>query len=219
MTEDIKKFDELARERKISDVDTMIEESKNLTKKEIPNLKEKHEKVINARGNVIEAAIKIEVAFDHLITKTGGEDFVVDTDKKELHLTTGKIKESKIRDLTFNDKIIILKEIVEKSLDDFAIPFDKPNLLDDLDRFRAIRNIFAHVPISFFSKELEFDDNPHYKHYFKLDERWRNIPFAFEEFMSLQKRILDLIAEYTKLEVFKRELLSRMILGKSYNDG
>jgi|SRR3989338_2100469 len=217
MVEDIKEFDKLVREKKISDVDEMLEESKKLTAN-IKDLREKHEKVVIARGNVIEASIKVEVAFDQLITKTGGEDLVINPDKKEFHLITGAIKEDKIKKLSFDDKIQKLKEIVEKSLKDSNIPIEKPSLLDDLDRFRAIRNIFAHVPVSWFAKDLEFDDNPHYKHFFKIDESWRNISFAIKEFMTLQKEILDLITAYTKSVVLKRELFSNILLGKPYKE-
>ena len=217
MVEDIKEFDKLVREKKISDVDEMLEESKKLTAN-IKDLREKHEKVVIARGNVIEASIKVEVAFDQLITKTGGEDLVINPDKKEFHLITGAIKEDKIKKLSFDDKIQKLKEIVEKSLKDSNIPIEKPSLLDDLDRFRAIRNIFAHVPVSWFAKDLEFDDNQHYKHFFKIDESWRNISFAIKEFMTLQKEILDLITAYTKSVVLKRELFSNILLGKPYKE-
>jgi len=217
MTEDLKEFDKLIKEKKISNVDKMLNESKKLIGK-IPDLKEKHEKVVIARGNVVEASIKIEVAFDELITKTGGEDLVLDHEKKEFHLITGAIKENNIKDLYFNDKIKKLREIVEKSLKESNMPIQKPSLLDDLDRFRAIRNIFAHVPVSWLVKELEFDDNPHYEHYFKLDKRWKDISFAVKEFMVLQKEILDLIKGYINLVVLKRELFSNILLGKSYND-
>ena len=215
MTEDLKEFDKLIREKGISDVNTMLRESKNITEK-IPGLKERHEKVVNARGNVIEAAIKVESAFDQLITKTGGEDLVIDPKNKRFDLITGAVKEDKVKKLSFDDKIQKLREIVEKSLKDSNIPIEKPSLLDDLDRFRAIRNIFAHVPVSWFAEGLEFDDNPYYDHYFKIDKRWKSISFAVKEFMSLQKEILDLITAYTKSVVLKRELFSQILLGKSY---
>ena len=217
MTEDLKEFDKLIREKRISDVDKMLEESKELTKN-IPNLKERHEKVVNARGNVIEASIKVETAFDQLITKTGGKDLVINTDKKEFHHITGAIKEDKIKKLSFDNKIQKLKEIVEKSLKDFNISIEKPSLLEDLDRFRAIRNIFAHVPVSWFAKDLEFDDNPHYKHFFKIDERWKDLSFAVREFMTLQKDILDLITVYTKSVVLKRDLFSNILFEKNFNE-
>src|SRR3989344_1600314 len=113
MTEDLKEFDKLIREKRISDVDTMLKESKNITEK-IPDLKERHEKVVNARGNVIEASVKVEMAFDELITKTGGEDLVINPDKKEFHLITGVKKENELGGLGFRTKVNIIKEILKK---------------------------------------------------------------------------------------------------------
>ena len=94
----------------------------------------------------------------------------------------------------------------------------EPPLLSDLKKFVALRNIFAHVPVSWFAKELEFDVNPRYEHYFDLDSKWKSIPVAINEFMSLQKEILDLITVYIKSVVLKREIFSNMLLGKSYKD-
>jgi len=286
MTEDLKEFDKLIREKRISDVDTMLKESKNITEK-IPDLKERHEKVVNARGNVIEASVKVEMAFDELITKTGGEDLVLDHEKKEFHLITGARKENELGGLGFNAKVRILKEILKKiddeiayqdylqsedwkkknnyfvnyfkkcrkcggteQLDSYHIRYEnfgkeeisdvevlcwycqlgrkskllelpnnpEPPLLADLERFVAIRDIFAHVPVSWFAKDLEFDDNPRYKHFFNLDPKWKSIPIAINEFMSLQKEILDLITAYIKSVVLKRELFSNILLGSNFND-
>ena len=286
MTEDLKEFDKLIKEKRISDVDTMLKESKNITEK-IPDLKERHEKVVNARGNVIEASVKVEMAFDELITKTGGEDLVINPDKKEFHLITGARKENELGGLGFNAKVRILKEILKKidneityrdyiqskdwekknsyfvnhfkkcrkcggteQLNSYHISYEnfgkeevsdvevlcwycqlgqksksielpnnpEPPLLADLKRFVAIRDIFAHVPVSWFAKDLEFDDNPRYKHFFDLDHKWKSIPVAVNEFMSLQKEILDLITVYIKSVVLKREIFSNMLLGKSYKD-
>lgn len=286
MTEDLKEFDKLIREKKISDVDEMLEESKKLTKN-IPDLKERHEKVVVARGNVIEASVKVEMAFDELITKTGGEDLIIDQEKKEFHLITGAKKENELGGLKFKSKVRIIKEILKKIDDEVTYrdylqseawekknsyfvshfkkckkcggieqlsshhisyenfgkeeisdvevlcwycqlgqkpkPLELPNnpeppLLVDLEKFVALRDLFAHVPVSWFAKELEFDDNPRYKHFFKTNQKWKSIPFALKEFMNLQKEILDLITVYIKSVVLKRELFSNILLGKSYNE-
>jgi len=289
MVEDIKEFDKLIKEKNISDVDTMLKESKNITEK-IPDLKERHEKVVVARGNVIEASIKVEMAFDELITKTGGEDLVINPEKKEFHLITGAIEENKIvgsHGLRFAGKVAVLKKILKKIDDEitfrdylqskeweernnnFITHFKKcnkcggteqlssyhiryenfgkeevsdvevlcwycqlghkyksielpnipePPLLADLKRFVALRNIFAHVPVSWFAKELEFDDSIRYQHYFELDKKWKNVSFAVKEFMSLQKEILDLITVYIKSVVLKQELFSKILLGKDFKD-
>jgi len=220
MTEDLKEFDKLIKEKNISYVDKMSEESKKLAEK-IPNLKEKYEKVITARGHVIEASVKIETAFNELITKTGGEDLVMDHEKKEFHLITGARKEDDLGGLGFNSKAQIVREIIKKRLNEapsHSPQPSEPDLLDDLDRYIAIRNIFAHAPISWFSQELEFDDNPCYKHFFKLDQKWKNVFLAFNEFMSLQIEILELIPLYIKSVLLKREIFSKILLGKSYED-
>lgn len=213
MTEDLKEFDKLIKEKNISDVDIMLKESKKLVKK-IPDFREKHKKIVLARGEVIEASTKLEIAFDELITKTGGKDLVLDHEKKEFRLITGAKEESELKDLGFNGKARIVEEIMEKMVDETPPP---QNLLNDLLRCVAIRNIFAHAPMSFFSKELEFDDNPRYKHFFKLDSKWKNVSFAINEFMGLQKKILDIIPIYIKLILSKREIFSRVLLGKSFN--
>jgi len=286
MTEDIKEFDKLIREKKISDVDKMLEESKKLTEK-IPDLKERHEKVVIARGNVIEASIKVEMAFDELITKTGGEDLVMIPEKKEFHLITGAKKENELGSLGFKSKVNILKEILKKIDDEFTYreylqskdwekknndfinhfkkcgkcasteqlsschinyenfgkeevsdvevlcwycqlgrkpkPLELPNipdppLLADLEKFVALRDLFAHVPVSWFAKELEFDGNPRYNHFFKFNQKWKSIPLAINEFMNLQKEILNLITAYIKSVVLKREIFSNILLGKKFND-
>jgi len=94
----------------------------------------------------------------------------------------------------------------------------EPLLLADLERFVAIRDIFAHVPVSWFAKDLEFDDHPRYKHFFNLDPKWKSIRVAINEFMNLQKEILVLITTYIKLVVLKREMFSKIFLGKSFNE-
>mgnify|MGYP001574188091 FL=1 len=286
MTEDLKEFDKMIKKEKISDVDEMLEESKKLTKN-IPELKERHEKVVIARGNVLEASIKVEMAFDELITKTGGEDLVMNHEKKEFNLITGVKKENELGSLGFKTKVSIIKKIMKKvddetiyreylqskewekknkefiehfkkcgkcdnteqlyahhlSYDNFGkedfkdvevlcwycglgrkqepvelLNRPEPQLLKDLEKFVALRDLFAHVPVSWFAKELEFDENPRYNHFFNLNKEWRNISFAIKEFMSLQEEILNLIIAYIKSVVLKREIYSTILLGKSYNE-
>lgn len=215
MTDDLKEFDKLIKEKNISDVDRMLEESKKLAKK-IPDFKEKYEKAVSARGHVIEASTRLEMAFDELITKTGGEDLVTNHEKREFHLITGARKENDLGSLGFKGKARIVKEIMQKELDE-PLQNSQPNLLNDLERCVAIRDIFAHVPISWFSQELEFDDNPRYKHYFKLDSKWKNVSIAIKEFMNLQIEILELIPTYIRLILLKRELFSNVLLGRSFS--
>ncbi len=287
MTKDDEEFNKLIGEKNITDVDTMLEESKNLVKK-IPNLGEKIEKVIMLRGIVIDSSIRIETAFDELIIRTGGKDLFINPEKKQLHLITGAKKENELGGLTFNNKTTIIKSIIKKMYDEFTYtnylqskdwekknnyfinyfkkcrkcgsteqlgsrhisyknfgkeqisdvevlcwycqigrepkPLELPNspeppLLANLDRFVAIRNLFAHLPISLFSKEPEFDDNPRYeKRYFRLDKKWKNVSVAFNEFINLQEEILGLTKFYIKQVLLKRERYSQILLGKSFND-
>jgi hypothetical protein len=288
MTEDLKEFDKLIKEKNISDVDKMLEESKKFVGKNIPNLKEKYDKVVLARGTVIEASIILETAFDEIITKTGGEDLVMKPEKKEFHLITGARKEDDLGSLNFNKKTKILKGILRKiedenvyrdyiqseewkekdnyfinyfkkckkcdsteQLSSYHISYEnfgkegvsdievlcwscqigrkpkplellnipEPPLLTDLERIAVIRDIFAHVTISWLSKDLEFDDsNPCIKHLFNINPKWKNVSIAFNEFMNLQMEILELIPAYIKWILLKRELFSKMLLGKSYNE-
>lgn len=118
MAEDLEEFDKLIREKNISDVDEMLEESKKFVGKNIPNLKEKYDKVVLARGTVLEASIILESSFDEIITKTGGEDLVLDYEKKEFHLITGLKKENDLGSLNFNKKTKILKGILRKIEDE-----------------------------------------------------------------------------------------------------
>jgi len=222
MTDDIKELDNLVKEKKIFDVDTMIEESKKLTEK-IPDFKERYEKVIRARGYILDLSIVLEVAFNELITKTGGEDLVMNHEKRELHLISGIKKENELGSLGFKDKTRIVKAIMKKLDDEHPkenseLENTQPTLLDDLEKIVSIRNIFAHVPISWFSKELEFDDNSRYKHYFKLNPKWKIVSIAINEFMVLQREILEFIPAYIKIVLLRREIFSKILLGKSYNE-
>jgi len=284
----LKKVDELIKEKNISDVDRMLEESKKFVGENVPDLKEKYDKVVLARGTVLEASIILETAFDEIITKTGGEDLVMNPEKKEFHLITGLKKEDDLGSLNFNKKTKILKEILRKiedenvyrdylqskewkEKDDYfvnclkkckncgsteqlssyhtcyenfgkedvsdievlcwfcqinrkPIPLQLPNipdppLLADLEKIAIIRNIFAHVTISWLSKELEFDNsNPHTKHLFNLNPQWKNVSVAFKEFMNLQKEILELIPAYIKTVLLKREIFSNVLFGSNFSE-
>lgn len=216
MVEDIEEFKKLIKEKNISNVEEMQEEASKLIK-EIPNIKEKYEKVIHARGYVLEPATNLEIAFNELILKTGGEDLVIDEEKKELHLTTGIKKENELGNLSFNKKAKIVRELMEKILDKpEEIP--EPNMLNDFERFVAIRDIFAHVPINWFPSELEFNDNPPYKHFFKLNPKWKNVSTALNEFMNIQKGILEAIPRYIQIILLKEKMMSDILFGTNLKD-
>ena len=85
--------------------------------------------------------------------------------------------------------------------------------MDDFEKFVAIRDIFAHVPVNWFSSELEFNDDPPYKHFFKLDPKWKNLSTALNEFMNIQKDILEAIPRYIRLVLLKEKLISSILFG------
>jgi hypothetical protein len=209
MVDDIEEFKKLIKEKDIKTVDEMQRESLEAIKK-IPNIQEKHEKATIARGSVLELSIILEIAFNELILKTGGEDFVIDGEKKELHIITGARKE--LGNLSFNKKAKLVKEIMEKTLDK---PEDipKPSRLEDFDKLIVIRDIFAHVPINWFSSELEFNDNYPYKHFFKQNPKWKNLSVALNDFVTIQKGIIELIPYYVRLILIKEKLIANVLFG------
>ncbi|MDO8517349.1 MAG: hypothetical protein Q7S33_04465 [Nanoarchaeota archaeon] len=115
MVEDLKEFEKLINEKNISDVDTMMEESKRLVKDKIPDFEKKYNEVIQKRGIVIDASITLETAFDELITKTGGEDLVMNPEKKEFHLITGLRGKDELGGLGFKQKVSLVKGILRKN--------------------------------------------------------------------------------------------------------
>jgi len=216
MAEDLEELRKLVREKNISTVEDMQNETSKFISK-IPNLKEKYEKIVSARGYVLEPSTTIEIAFNELLTKTGGEDIVIDNEKKELYITSGIKKENELGGLSFEKKAKIVKEIIIKSLNS-PEELPKPNILDDFEKFVAIRNIFAHVPINWLTPELEFNTNFPYKHFFKLDPKWKDVSIAFNEFMAIQKEILEVIPRYIHRVLIKKKIISTILLGANFGD-
>lgn len=214
MVEDIEQFKRLIKEKKILTVDEMQRESLELIKK-IPDFQEKYEKVIRARGYVLEPSTTLEIAFNELILNTGGEDIVIDNEKKELKIITG-IKDN-LGGLSFKQKANLVQEIIIKRLDK-SEKFFKQNWSEDFNKFVAIRDIFVHVPINWLSPELEFNVNPPYKHFFKLNPHWKNVSVAFDEFMKIQKFILDIIPIYIRHILLNKQLISSILLGIDLED-
>lgn len=214
MIEYLEKFKRLIEEKGILTVDEMQRESSELIKK-IPNLEEKYKKVIHARGYILEPATTLEVAFNELILKTGG-NFVIDPEKKELKIITGIKRENELGSLSFKQKAKLVRQLIENRLNKpEEIP--KPSLLDNFERFVAIRDIFAHVPINWFSLGLEFNDRPPYKHFFKLEPKWKDVSVAFNEFMNIQKEMLEVIPHYIKIILLKEKIIAS-ILGVDLKD-
>jgi hypothetical protein len=200
----------MSEENKIPTVNEMKEKALEIANN-IPNLKEKHKFMSETRGNIIELSIIIEICFNQLITETG-KDMVFDYENKGLYLIRG------IRDKedlpSFKTKSRDMKDLIEKIFPKLDNP-SKSNLLDSFYRFEAIRDIFAHVPVNWHSAQLEFKDNLPYKHFFKLEPKWKNVFFALNEFTQLHQWIIDIILNYNRSILLKKEILSLLLLGKS----
>ena len=166
MEEDLKKFKKLIEEKKISTVEEMQAESIKLAKS-IPHLKEKYERARMIRGDVMENCITLETSFNELLLRTGGPDLVINPEEKTFKLTTG-LKEELGSIPTFKKRALAVKEIIANLLKEHN-PNEDLSPLDNFEKLIAIRDIFAHVPINWFSPELEFNDNPPYKHFFKIN--------------------------------------------------
>lgn len=177
----------------------------------IPDLKEKQKFMAETRGYIIEFSIIIETCFNQFITETGKE-IVFDHKNKELHLIQGIRNKKDLQ--KFKTKSEDMEKLIEKifpKLDEIS----KSNFNDALKRFEAIRNIFAHVPVNWECGQLEFNDSVPYKRFFKLESKWKNVFFALNEFTQLHQWIIDIILNYNRGILLKKELLSQILLGKS----
>ncbi len=176
----------------------------------IPNLKEKQKFMAEIRGITIEFSIIIEMCFNNLISATGKE-MIFDHPNKELYLIKGiRTKKDMPKFRTKSRDMIKLIEETFPNLDGEA----KTNLSTNLERFEALRDIFAHVPINWEVRDLEFISDIPYKHFFK-DQTWKNVLYAHKEFVGLFQWIIDVILGYNRSILLKKELLSQIFLGKS----
>lgn len=203
----------MSEEKKIPTIEEMKEEAFRLVK-DIPLLKEKYQLATEIRGQVIEFSIIIERSLNELITKTGKE-MVFDNEKKELYLIAGIRPKKDLPGFTTKtrDMIKLIEKIFPK-LDKVS----KDNLLDAFNRFKTIRDIFAHVPVNWQSKDLEFDDNIPYKHFFKLEPKWKNMFFSLSEFMGLHKWIMDVILSYNRHILIQKELIQGVLFGPNLEE-
>ena len=203
------------KEDKIPTIDEMKEEALKIASN-IPNLKEKSQFITSVRGYVIEFSIIIERCFDQLITSTGGEDLVINPERKTFHLITS-LRSTKNLHPSFMTKSRDIEKLIEKAfpkLEDSS----KSNFLDRLEKLLAIRAIFAHVPVNWNSDELEFDNSLPYKRFFNLNQKWKSVSNALNEFISLHKWITDVILNYNRQILLKQEIYSRILLGKSHSE-
>src|SRR3989344_4188413 len=171
MSEEIKKIEG---ENNIPTIEEMKKEALKLANN-IPNLKEKHQFMIETRGNIIELSIIIETCFNQLITETGKE-MVFDHGKKELHLMKGIRTKNEISGLKGKSNPADMKHLIENTLD-------------------------------------EKEKSP--KHLFKLEPLWKNVFVAYSEFTQLHQWVIDVVLNYNRIILLKKEILSLALLGKS----
>ena len=150
------------------------------------------------------------MCFNNLISATG-KDLVMDHSKKEFHLVRGiRERENMPR---FKTKSRDMKKLIEDAFPKLGGEA-KENLSVTLERFEALRDIFAHVPVKWDAQDLEFITDVPYKHFFK-DQNWKNVLFANKEFVSNFQWLIDVILAYNQSILFKKEIYSRILLGKS----
>ncbi len=177
----------------------------------IPNLKEKQKFVTEIRGLTIEFSLIIEQCFNQFITTTG-KDLVIDDEKRTLNFVVG------IRNKKDIPKIKTKKEEMKKLIQKEFPSLNEKEILkfsNSLERFWSIRDIFAHVPIKWQSENLEFIPERPYKHFFDLDNSWKNVMGASMEFMNLFQYILEIMLTYHRQILLKKEIFSLVLLGKS----
>ena len=201
-------------ETKILTVEEMKEEALKIANN-IPNLREKQKFMTQTRGYIIEFSIIIEMCFNQLITETGKE-MVFDYENKGLYLIKG-IRSKKNLPPKFKTKSRDMGKLIWELFPNLKEDV-KSNFLDAFNRFEAIRNIFAHVPVNWDSNNLEFNDNVPYKHFFTLESKWKNVFFALSEFTQIHQWIINIMLNYNRAILLKKEILSLVLLGKSQAD-
>jgi len=198
------------KETKIPTIEEMKKKALKIAEN-IPNIKEKQKFMTEIRGFTIEFSIMIELCFNQFITETG-KDLVFDHENKGLYLIKGLRNKKNLPN--FKTKSNDMKKLIEElfpKLDNIS----KSNLSDALMKFEAIRNIFAHVPVDWNSNPLKFIINIPYKHFFKLDSKWEDVLYANVEFINLFNWIIEIILNYNRNILLKKEIYSQILLGKS----
>ncbi|MBP7139404.1 MAG: hypothetical protein KBA47_00525 [Caldisericia bacterium] len=198
---------------KIPTIEEIKKEALNFANS-IPNLQEKQKFVTELRGLTIEFSLIIEQCFNHFVTSTG-KDIVINNERKTLELVAG------IRHKKDIPKIKAKKEDMKKLIKENFPELNEEDLLKfskSLDRFWAIRDIFAHVPINWQTENLEFISKEYYKHFFDLDTNWKDVMVSSVEFHNLFQQILNTILHYHQHILFKKEIYSQILLGKSQAD-
>lgn len=180
MVSSIEEIKKIIEKNKITGVDEAFEKVSEEARN-IPNIKDKIRQVFIARGQVLELSTIIEVSFNELLSNVCDER---NPEKDDFMPKAKRVEELMLRD--FSD---ISKEQFEMFQD-----------------FVSLRNIFAHVPINWFSQELEFNCEGYYERYFKRNVKWKEFSFAINYFANICNNTIELIKNFVKLFVAKRRL-------------
>ncbi len=156
-------------------LDLIKENAVNRACKELPFLKKNVETMQKFRGAVMEVSITVEHVYNHFLP------------------FFSKRSEEEVLEMSFGNKILAVKEIIEKNIekDDW-----RGKILSDLSEIRVIRNLFAHVPLDYQSEKLQF--NKHNKYYLKeYDKKYQDM-----EVEEIAKLIETMSKEFTN-ELYK----------------
>ncbi len=211
--EDLEKFKKLIEEKKISTVEEMKEEAVKFTKS-IPNIKDKYEKAMIIRGDVMENCILLETSFNEILLRTGGDELVLDHKEKTFKLITG-IKEELGSIPSFKKRALLVKKVIGDMMKE-EDGNSNLTMLDNFDKLVAIRDIFAHVPINWLSPELEFNDGPHYKHFFELNPSWKVIELIGRDFLGVYSWMLEILPQYIRMILLKEQMYFTVLFGTDY---
>lgn len=203
----------MTKETEIPTIEEMKKEALKFANS-IPNLKEKQKFMIEIRGLTIEFSLIIEQCFNQFIITTG-KDLIINNEKRTLDLVTG------IRNKKDIPKLKTKKEDMKKLIKETFSKLSEEDILKlsaAFNKFWAIRDIFAHVPINWQSENLEFIAERPYKHFFDLNANWKNVMVASIEFTNLFQWIIDIMLSYNRQILFKKEIYSQILFGKSQTE-
>ncbi|MDP3966234.1 MAG: hypothetical protein Q8Q04_01750, partial [archaeon] len=174
LVENIEEIKRIIKEKGIKGIDETFEEISNVAKNN-ENFKENINKIFLARGNVIELSTIIEVSFNELLFQIDKEKY----DKKDRFMSKAKRVEELM--LEYPEKMNIKREQFKM-----------------FQEFVTLRNIFAHVPINWFSEKLEFEVT-NYEPWFKDHLEWKNASIAIKYFIEIGSQTIELIKSFVKV--------------------
>lgn len=206
MATDIEEVNKIIKEKGIKTAKETFETVQSIVKEQ-KFFKKNAKKMIQVRGKVIEASTHIEETFNQIIINMSkqelfgaiiqahvllGKEFIDNVDKNlydpkyATELQYKNIVRGKVTD-SFSKKAGYVKNIIQRYVSENK--FFTKDFMKKYDKLVSIRNRFAHVPISSFSKNLEFSSEKHYEDFFK-DEQIRDVKIHFDKFGQLYEEIL-----------------------------